>query len=35
MDTALDSRDMEIFTDRSSFVRDGKLKEGYAMVMAE
>ena len=26
---------MEIFTDGSSFVRDGKHKAGYAMVMAE
>ena len=27
--------DMEIFTDGSSFVRDGKRKAGYAMVTAE
>ena len=26
---------MEIFTDGSSFVRDGKHKAGYAMVTAE
>ena len=26
---------MEIFTDGSSFVRDGKRKAGYAMVTAE
>ena len=26
---------MEIFTDGSSFVRDGKHKAGYAVVMAE
>ena len=35
MDTPLDSPDMEIFTDGSSFVRDGKHKAGYAMVMAK
>ena len=35
MDTPLDNPDMEIFTDGSSFVWDGKRKEGYAMVMAE
>ena len=35
MDTPLDNPDMEIFTDGSSFVWDGKCKEGYAMVMAE
>ena len=35
MGTTFDSLDMEIFTDGSSFVRDGKLIEGYAMVMAE
>ena len=34
-DTPLDNPDMEIFTDGSSFVRDGKHKAGYAMVMAE
>ena len=32
MDTPLDNPDMEIFTDGSSFVRDGKRKAGYAMV---
>ena len=31
MDTPLDNPDMEIFTDGSSFVRDGKCKAGYAM----
>ena len=35
MDTPLDNPDMEIFTDGSSFVPDGKRKAGYAMVMAE
>ena len=35
MDTPLDNPDMEIFTDGSSFVRDGKHKAGYAMVTAE
>ena len=35
MDTPLDNPDMEIFTDGSSFVQDGKHKAGYAMVMAE
>ena len=35
MDTPLDNPDMEIFTDGSSFVRDGKPKAGYAMVTAE
>ena len=34
-DTPLDNPDMEIFTDGSSFVWDGKCKAGYAMVMAE
>ena len=34
-DTALDNPDMKIFTDDSSFVRDGKHKAGYAMVTAE
>ena len=32
MDTPLDNPDMEIFTDGSSFVWDGKRKAGYAMV---
>ena len=35
MDNPLDNPDMEIFTDGSSFVRDGKRKEGYAVVTAE
>ena len=35
MDTPLDNPDMEIFTDGSSFVRDGKQKAGYAVVMVE
>ena len=35
MDTLLDNPDMEIFTDGSSFVRDGKHKAGYTMVTAE
>ena len=34
-DTSLDNPDMEIFTDGSSFVRDGKHKPGYAVVTAE
>ena len=35
MDIPLDNLDMEIFTDGSSFVWDGKCKAGYAMVTAE
>ena len=35
MDTPLDNPDMEIFTDGSSFVWDGKHKAGYTMVTAE
>ena len=35
MDTPLDNPDMEIFTDDSSFVRDGKRKAGYNVVTAE
>ena len=35
MDTPLDNPDMEIFTDVSSFVWDGKPKAGYALVTAE
>ena len=35
MDTPLDNPDMEIFTDGSSFVRDGKRKAGYAVVTAK
>ena len=34
-DTPLDNPDIEIFTDGSSFVRDGKCKAGYAVVTAE
>ena len=35
MDTPLENPDMEIFTDGSSFVQDGKRKAGYAVVIAE
>ena len=35
MDTPLDNPDMEIFTDGSCFVQDGKHKAGYAVVTAE
>ena len=35
MDAPLDNSDMEIFTDDSSFVQDGKRKTGYAIVTAE
>ena len=35
MDTPLDNPDMEIFTDASSFVWEGKRKAGYALLMAE
>ena len=35
MDTPLDNPDMKIFTDGSSFVRDGKHKAGYTVVTAE
>ena len=35
MDTPLDNPDMEIFTDGSSFVRNGKCKAGYTVVVAE
>ena len=35
MDTPLDNPDMEIFTDGSSFVQDGKCKAGYPVVTAE
>ena len=35
MDTPLDNLNMEIFTDGSSFVRDGKHKAVYAVVTAE
>ena len=34
MDTPLDNPDIEIFTDGSSFVRDGKRKAGYAAVLS-
>ena len=35
MDTPLDNPDMDIFTDGSSFVRDGKHKAVYTLVTAE
>ena len=35
MDTSLDNPDMEIFTNGSYFVGDGKHKAGYAVVTAE
>ena len=35
MDTRVDNPDMGIFTDGSSFVRDGKHKAGYAVVTVE
>ena len=35
MDIPLENPDMEIFTDGSSFVWDGKCKTGYAVVTAE
>ena len=35
MDTPLDNPDVEIFTDGSSFVQDGKCNAGYPMVTAE
>ena len=35
MDTPLDNPDMEIFTDGSSFVRDGKRKASFALVTPE
>ena len=34
-DTPLDNPDMEIFTDGSSFVQDGKRKAGFAVVTAK
>ena len=34
MDAPLDNSDMEIFTDGNSFVQDGKLRKGYAVVTA-
>ena len=33
MDTPLDNPDMEVFTDGSSFVWDGKHKAGYTVVI--
>jgi len=35
MDILLDNPDMEIFTDASSSVWEGKCKAGYTVVMAE
>ena len=35
MSTTLDNPDMEIFTEGSSFVWNGKRKVGYAVVTAE
>ena len=35
MDTPFDNLDMEIFTDGSSFFRDGKHKAGYTVVTVE
>ena len=35
MDTPLDNPDPEIFTEGSTFVLDGSVKAGYAMVTAE
>ena len=35
MDTPVDNPDMGIFTNGSSFVRDGKCKAGYPVVTAE
>ena len=35
MDTPLDNPDMEIFTDGSAFVQNGKCKAGYPVVTAE
>ena len=35
MDIPLDSPDMEMFTDDSSFIWDEKHKAGYAVVTAE
>ena len=34
-DTPLDHPDMEVFTNDSSFVQEGKCKAGYAVVTAE
>ena len=35
MDTPLGNSDMDIFTDGSSFVQDGKWKAGYAVITSE
>ena len=35
MDTPLDNPDMKLFTNGSSFVRNGNHKAGYALVTAE
>ena len=35
MDTPLDNPDMEIFTDGSCFVQDGKHKARYSVVTAD
>ena len=35
MDTSIDNPDMEVFTDGSSILRDGKRKAGYTVVTAE
>ena len=35
MDTPLDNSDMEIFTDDTYFVWDGKSKAGYTVVSAK
>ena len=35
MDTPLDNSDMNVFIDGSSFVRDGKWKASYSVVMSE
>ena len=35
MDTPLDNPDMEVFTDGSSFVWDGKHEASYTLVTAE
>ena len=35
MDTPLDNPGMKIFTDGSSFLRNGQCKAGYVMVTAE
>ena len=35
MDTPLDNPDMKLFTNGSSFVRNGNHKAGYSLVTAE